>query len=92
MKSPSFEMMYTAWQPAAPAQRMASYLALQSIPVKSETIADEVIPRREAAERFHRHPSFLDRAVRAGLLQPVKLKGRSRSCGFRASDLARLMG
>ena len=92
MKAPSLEMMLAAWQPAAPAQRVASYLALQAIsPSASEVKADEVLPRREAAQRFHRHPSFIDRAVRAGLLAPVRLKGRKRACGFRASDLEKLM-
>lgn len=93
MKTPSLEMLVAAWQPASPLQRKAAIVALQSdAPATTETAIDEILPRRQAAEKFHRHPSFLDRAVRAGLLEPVKLKGRSRSCGFRASDLARLMG
>ena len=92
MKTPSLEVMVAAWQPATLLQRKAALIALQSdAPAATGTAAEEIIPRRKAADRFHRHPSFLDRAVRAGLLAPVRLKGRKRACGFRASDIEKLM-
>ena len=92
MKTPTLEMMVAAWQPAAPQQRKAALIALQSdAPPTTASTTSEVLPRHEAAKRFHRHPSFLDRAVRAGLIRPVRLAGRKRSCGFRASDLEALM-
>lgn len=92
MKTPSLETMVAAWQPATLLQRKAALIALQSdAPPAAGSTAEEILPRRDAAKRFHRHPSFLDRAVRAGLLKPVKLAGRTRSCGFRASDLEALM-
>ena len=92
MKPPTLETMVAAWQPATLLQRKAALVALQSdAPPATGTAAEEIIPRRKAADRFHRHPSFIDRAVRAGLLAPVRLKGRKRACGFRASDLEKLM-
>ncbi len=92
MKTPSLEMLIAAWTPATLLQRKAALIALQSdSPATTGTSAEEILPRREAAKRFHRHPSFLDRAVRAGLIAPVRLKGRTRACGFRASDLEKLM-
>jgi len=92
MKPPSLEMLIAAWTPATLLQRKAALIALQSdSPATTGTSAEEILPRREAAKRFHRHPSFLDRAVRAGLIAPVRLKGRTRACGFRASDLEKLM-
>ena len=84
--------MLTAWQAAALPQRRAALFALQSeVPPTTATTTTEVLPRREAAQRFHRHPSFVDRLVRTGLLSPVKLKGRKRSCGFRVSDIEALL-
>ena len=92
MKTPSLEMLIAAWTPATLLQRKAALIALQSdSPATTGTSAEEILPRREAAKRFHRHPSCLDRAVRAGLIAPVRLKGRTRACGFRASDLEKLM-
>lgn len=92
MKTPSLEMLIAAWTPATLLQRKAALIALQSdSPATTGTSAEEILPRREAAKRFHRHPSFLDRAVRAGLIAPVKLTGRTRACGFRSSDIAKLM-
>jgi len=92
MKTPTLEMLVSAWQTATLPQRKAALIALQSeAPPQSGPNANEVLPRLEAAKRFHRHPSFLDRAVRAGLITPVRLKGRKRSCGFRTQDLAILM-
>ena len=92
MKKPSLDYLVVGWQGATIQQRQAALLALQSEPATpTATIAEEILPRAKAAKRFHRHPSFLDRAVRAGLIEPVRMKGRTRSCGFRASDIERLM-
>lgn len=92
MKTPSLEMFVVAWPTAAPQQRLASYIALQSdAPPVTKTSAEEIVPRHETAKRFNRHPSFVDRLVRAKVLEPVRMKGRKRACGFRASDIARLM-
>lgn len=93
MKIPTLEMFVVAWPTAAPQQRLASYIALQSdAPPATACTTSEVLPRREAAKRFHRHPSFVDRLVRAGLIAPVRLNGRKRACGFRSSDIEKLMG
>ena len=92
MKAPTLEMMVAAWQPATLIQRKAALIALQSDATPANgTAAEEIIPRRKAADRFHRHPSFVDRLVRAKVLEPVRLKGRKRACGFRASDIEKLM-
>ena len=92
MINPSYEMLIAAWQPATLLQRKAALIALQSdAPPATGTAAEEIIPRRKAAESFHRHPSFVDRLVRAKVLEPVRLKGRTRACGFRRSDIERLM-
>lgn len=92
MRAPSLEMLIAAWQPATLIQRKAALIALQSdAPPATGTAAEEILPRREAATRFHRHPSFVDRLVRDGQLVPVRLKGRTRACGFRVSDIERLM-
>ena len=93
-KPPSLDEIAALWGSASHLQKRAALFALQTdSPAAADPIAmpDEVLTRKEAAARFHRHPSFIDRARRQGLLPPVRLKGRKRGCGFRASDVARLM-
>ncbi|MGI6598972.1 MAG: helix-turn-helix domain-containing protein [Kiritimatiellia bacterium] len=90
--SPTLENMVAAWQPATLPQRRAALVALQSDAPAPSAAPDEILTRKQVAERFHRHPSFVDRAVRKGLLRPWNPGGRwKRAPGFRASDVAALM-
>ena len=93
-KSPTFDEVVSLWGTASNQQKRAALTALQTdgmVAASPSAIPDEVLTRKEAAARFHRHPSFIDRARCSGLLPAVRLKGRKRGCGFQASDVSRLM-
>lgn len=90
--SPNLETLVAVWQGASPPQRRAALVALQSDAPAASTAPDEILTRKQVAERFHRHPSFVDRAVRRGLLRPWNPGGRwKRAPGYRASDVAALL-
>lgn len=92
--APTLEMMLDAWKGAPPPQRRTGYMALlgDAPATATPSAPDEVLTRKQVAERFHRHPSFVDRAVRRGLLRPWNPGGRwKRAPGFRASDVAALL-
>jgi hypothetical protein len=90
--SPTLESMVAAWTAAALPQRRAALVALQSDAPAPSAAPDEILTRKQVAERFHRHPSFVDRAVRRGLLRPWNPGGRwKRAPGYRASDVAALL-
>ena len=57
---------------ASQAQRRAAIVALQTdAPATSmPTAQDEIMTRKQVAERFHRHASFVDRIVRHGRCAP----------------------
>ncbi len=52
---------------------------------------DFVLSRRATAERFRRSTRTIAAWAKDGILHPVKLPGRKRACGFRASDVAALI-
>jgi hypothetical protein len=87
--------MVLAWEGATVTQQRAALAALQGLPMASSSPSaapDEILTRKEVARRLHRHPSFVDRAVRKGLLTPWNPGGRwRRAPGFRASDVSRLI-
>jgi hypothetical protein len=56
------------------------------------TEADCILSRRATAERFNRSTRTLAFWAKQGILRPVILPGRKRACGFRASDVAALIG
>ena len=86
--APSLDAVAALWPVASIPQRRAAILALQVEPTTAAPArADEILTRREVAERFHRHPSFVDRLRRAGALRPVVFRGRQRGCGFRSSEV-----
>ena len=92
--SPTLEGMVQAWQGAALPQRRAALIALQSdtTATAATSAPDEILTRKQVAERFHRHATFVDRAVRRGLLRPWNPGNRwKRAPGFRASDVSRLL-
>lgn len=68
----SLEAMVQIWQGASQAQRRAAIVALQAdAPATSmPTAQDEILTRKQVAERFHRHASFVDRIVRRGRCAP----------------------
>ena len=93
-KSLSLEMLVSAWQPATLPQRRAALIALQSEATATAATAapDEILKRKQVAERFNRHPSYVDRLVKAKLLRPWNPGNRwKRAPGFRASDVAALL-
>ena len=88
----TLENMVAAWTGAAVPQRRAGLLALLGNAPAPSAAPDAILTRKQVAERFHRHPSFVDRAVRQGLLRPWNPGGRwKRAPGFRASDVAALL-
>lgn len=67
-------------------------LAAVAKALAGRTEADCILTRRATAERFNRSTRTLGMWARAGILKPVVLPGRKRACGFRASDVAALIG
>ncbi len=53
---------------------------------------DTIIRRSEAARRLAVSPRTVDVWTRTGILRKVKLPGHTRSAGFRANDIAKLIG
>jgi hypothetical protein len=53
--------------------------------------ADRVLSVGQVAERFGRSKRSIALWARAGVIQRVLLPGRKRACGFRESDVVRLI-
>ncbi len=50
-----------------------------------------LIRRAEAAQRLGRTLRFVDRLAADGIIERVRIPGRKRACGFRESDVSRLI-
>ena len=81
-----------------PADRARILATLRNHGDKPETGAVSVTPqpakiirRSEAAKRLGCSLRAIDNWARAGILQKVKLPGRTRAAGFRESDLVKLI-
>jgi hypothetical protein len=78
--------------PGLPAECQRAMLAVLDRPADvPPVLVDSVLSRCDAAARFNRSTRTLSAWAKAGVLRPVILPGRKRSCGFRASDIARLI-
>jgi hypothetical protein len=66
----------------------------KAVPVSQIALQTEVriLRRAEVARRLGCSPRTVDRIAREGILRKVTLPGRRRACGFRSSDLDRLIG
>ena len=73
-------------------ERLELLARLQPGTRPSAATDERIVRRREVASKFSVSVRAVDNWARQGLIQRVRLKGRVRGCGFRLSDVERMIG
>jgi hypothetical protein len=63
-----------------------------NVRARPERRGERLLTRAEVARRFDRSLRFVDKLAAEGVLERVRMPGRIRACGYRETDVERLLG